>query len=475
MLSTLLITMLLSIFISTNTTWVFDGEDYGTVLRGALIKTPKDILTTFKHGHVGPTHLISSDNPHGLPHTDAHFASAYYRPLYILFYKLQYLLFGGNAYGYFLIFLLLHTLITLLIFSQLTQLTSLSIAFFTALFFSFHPILYGWMGKIDMQQLLLATALALVSLKLLAMKHSRYTLLGCFIYLASLLTRETYLALPFILLFLHYALPEKTQLQKTFFVQSKKVIALLFCITLIYFSLRLYAYPLAQSTQQGSGIYPLLSGFAIKINDMVRSFFWLQCFPWNTYLKAQAWGQVTCYNVIRTLLALGTLVSFMLSKQKRTIIVFSLAGAALCWPMLLTKYAAIRFYYEALPLFMIVVALLISSLTRYSQLFITPVVVLTACNAISIISCMHTITQFPRQLAHGLLALKQNNIPLRKKIALKGVPSKHAVTGMKPALELLGISKQPTTVTVVLEKEKIEKEATILTWQEKSSTFFTKE
>ena len=132
--------------------------------------------------------------------------SAYYRPLQMLSYKLDYLVWGLNPFGFHLSSIIIHILNSLLVYAVVFIIgANLGTAFLTGLVFSIHPLFSEPVNYISSRpDLLLGFFLLLALIFYLKKKANFYSCkyfyisLGCF--LAAILSKETALIFPLLLL-----------------------------------------------------------------------------------------------------------------------------------------------------------------------------------------------------------------------------------------------------------------------------------
>lgn len=481
----LFLTLILGgVFFFFNQERYFDGEDWGTLLRGSLISSFQDCKDTFKYGHIGATGSVTIQNQHALPHSNAHFLNVFYRPFLIILYKVQFLFFGTNPYGYFFLFILLHIIIALCLFYTLTTMTNLIIAFSCSLFFGFHPTLYGWIGKLDCQQHVFSLLLCLIALFFFKKNKFFTYIFGCLFFLTSLLTRETFIILPLVLIILSTI--KNKQFQDSSLYQNKQTVILITATCLLYLLIRYLAYPIQIESSHSKTIVEGLRLFCCRMSFFFHHLLWNLSFPWNTYLIFKQWNLLYIYNTSRLILCTGIVTLFFYSKEKMTILTLLLAALLLCWPIfIVSSYAALRFYYEALPFFIIAQGVLLNSLFNFKNYFIRIfglifISFLITFNATALIKIMHAMTEYPRTLARGLKKLKSAELNQEKAILIFNAPSQLSTCCTFQALQLLKITKksinkfhychqlnihstcQPTTIKEFITLEKTHNSITLI-------------
>jgi protein O-mannosyl-transferase len=125
----------------------------------------------------------------------------YYRPLYLLWMRVTYSIFGQNSFGWHATAVGLHLLVTWLVYVLVKRLTGrLSVAWLTALIFGVHPIhheVVAWISGAT-ESLFAAFFLAGFLAYLQSERNSKtiWMSISCVLYAAALLCKETAIVLP---------------------------------------------------------------------------------------------------------------------------------------------------------------------------------------------------------------------------------------------------------------------------------------
>lgn len=130
----------------------------------------------------------------------------YFRPMFSVIFTLAYALFGTTAWGWHLVSVLVHTGVTVLVFLNVKKLTSRNwLALMTASFFAVHPVhveSVAWIsGVTDPLMSLFVLASLLFFLEYEERRRWWLLLLSLGLFLFGLLSKETAIALPIIILF----------------------------------------------------------------------------------------------------------------------------------------------------------------------------------------------------------------------------------------------------------------------------------
>ena len=133
-------------------------------------------------------------------HLGPHIIS-YYRPLFLLWFRIHHALFGLNPLWYHLSNVLVHALVTMLVFSTAVRLTRDNrLAFVAALFFALHPVHVenvAWISCSSETLLALAMLGAFVSwLKSREQRSRCWLVLSVLLYAAAVLEKEPGIVLP---------------------------------------------------------------------------------------------------------------------------------------------------------------------------------------------------------------------------------------------------------------------------------------
>lgn len=422
------------------------------MLRISQCKSLRDLWDFFINGNV--CNLSSFSLIKNLPTQDYTQTTTYYRPLFLVLHTLQFNAFGLESYAYFIFIIIVHALNAATIMYLLMLITSdIVLSFLCSLFFAFHQLLYGWLGKIDMQQhqitLFLMLAAFLVWIRNRQKPQLRTYGLVCMLFLSSLLMRETFLILPLIIVLalVIFRSNNSTSTAK----HHCRLLTACVIITLLYITMRTMAcsqqaFTISHPTIIITGIrqsaYAILGKFAQFLYD----FFWCQWFPWSTYDFFCRHTMLTLYRVIKAIILLTVTALFITNTQKKFIIFAIFSILALLWPLLFTSYGGYRFAYEGLPFCALALACLIhfSSSTRNNLvrgLIYGVLVVSISINGVHVIQSMHSIMKTPCRITTTLRNFRNINGTKyqRTPLFVFNAPSPLTATGLIQAIHLYGI------------------------------------
>ena len=350
--------------------WFFGADDFHALFEGYKIKTWKDLLYCFYDGNIakgaGPSNYIQPTGP-------STFFSTFYRPLYLVYFGIQYWLFGSYAYPYFLVNVFFHAINTVILFNIFTKLINYIPAILLSLFFALHPqIAYRFGAIVNLHYYI---NLILMLLSVLAFKNFLdnkkwfYYFVATILFILSLFTRETSVVLPAIIFFGTYLYQNKFGKIgiKSFlkqFTETLQLTAGYWLSSIGFLSLRLYLYPIKFSEQKSS--VSILSKIKPLIIEKIPEF---KVFIYDMFgLSWLPWGHKTIRGIIIvTLFSLMTWL-FIKNKKKIHIIYFFLSTFLLLWPSLLGHYNP-RYIYEAYPL----IFLGFIFLFKYSKINLNPI------------------------------------------------------------------------------------------------------
>jgi len=133
----------------------------------------------------------------------------YYRPLHILSYVIDYSLWGLNAFGYHLTNVILHILVALCVYWFITVLyNNKLLSLLTSILFLIHPIQTETVASVSVRGDSIAALFMLLCLIFYIKAHGgsriSFYILTLFSYILALLTKESCLILPALLLLYHY-------------------------------------------------------------------------------------------------------------------------------------------------------------------------------------------------------------------------------------------------------------------------------
>ncbi|MBD3231333.1 hypothetical protein GF322_01590 [Candidatus Dependentiae bacterium] len=193
------------------TKWYFKTDDFGNIYH-CFIKSYKDIIKFVYEGNIEHASHACNDLH------DQHFLGGLYRPMSFIYYLPQVFLFGTNAYGYFLITIILHALNSVLLFLIFTKIISPIFSFLFTMYFAFHPTLI-WLGWISAQtyftEFLTLIFLLFFLKKYLDTNQIKFYLFSCVLFLMNIYLKEQTIVLPIWIIWATY-------IYKTFKLNSQK-------------------------------------------------------------------------------------------------------------------------------------------------------------------------------------------------------------------------------------------------------------
>ncbi len=326
------------------TKWGFKTDDFGNIYHCKINKL-SDIGTFFTEGNM--ERFNHASNSHSTPQA---FFAGLYRPMSFLYYYAQYLLFGANAYGYFLTTIAFHALNSVLLFNIFIPIAGTLGAFLTAAFFAFHPSLWNWLGWISAQtyfiELLVLLLLILALKKYLDDKKIIFYLISCTLFAMNLFLKEATIILPLWVMPALYLYLEKINKR---FLTTLRLSLGYWLVTVGYAVVRLSMFPLTKDTSSLT-FEPTLASFVARMksrlfdfvtyfNDLVG----LTALPGNNRLLKGA-----------LLLVFFTALAwlFIHNREKKWILFLWYSTIIFSWPGLLMHYQP-RYSYMALPFFML--------------------------------------------------------------------------------------------------------------------------
>ncbi|HSF23447.1 MAG TPA: tetratricopeptide repeat protein [Blastocatellia bacterium] len=229
----LILPALLAFLGSLNSLWTgFAADDTQQVLNNQLIKELKNLPFTF------------TSSVWAFATSDIIFSvDSYYRPLFNVVLMINYAIFGTTAWGWHLVNVLIHTGVTLLVFKVLFELTRQRwVSMASACLFAVHPAhaeSVAWISGVTdpLMSLLLLPGFYLY-LRYRKTRQRQYLFLTLFAYFLALLSKETSLAFPLILVYCEaFYFTERASLKRR--VQQALVLGFVFSLpTAVYFLMR---------------------------------------------------------------------------------------------------------------------------------------------------------------------------------------------------------------------------------------------
>ncbi len=270
-------------------------------------------------GFIWDDHLLVKDNLYirNLPNIGKFFSGAistdtnakyfFYRPLQMISYAIEYSLWKLDARGYHLVNIFLHILVALAIFWFITLLyADIFLACLTAILFVVHPIHIESVSYISGLSDTLGALFMFLCLALYIRSKS-YVIMGL-AYIAALLSRETGLILPVLILVYHFAFRKKINFKYFLFILE---------ITFAYILLRIIFFK--PEIICLTSIFQRFLGFFAALTTYLR----LLVFPLDLHM---AYGLKTFSlihtNVITGFLIFVFLLFYALRKKKDNELIF---------------------------------------------------------------------------------------------------------------------------------------------------------
>ncbi|MFA5306864.1 MAG: hypothetical protein WC365_05430 [Candidatus Babeliales bacterium] len=396
--------------------WFFMDEDFGLILRAKQCVSLKDFFDFLIHGNVNMLSepaVISSRIP-----VAAQFF--FYRPLTLMMHFFEYHLFGLNAYAYFLFIIILHATNTSLLSYLLSFIFPNNIfIFFYSLLFAFHPMLFGWFGKVDTQQSQLALLLIFLCLiafiKSIILKKSYLYGVSCLLFFLCLLIKETFIVFPACIILGLYLFHNEGRNHK--FISLLKMSGGFITIIALYLALRVTAFVLTMPFETPiTFANQTLQVISAKITNAYSFFydlFWLQLFPHTACDFFRGLHLWWLYRLIKAIIIITFMTFFITNTRKKSIFSIVAATLLLLWPYALIPYQfGFRLSYEVLPLYVLCLAYLVYfSSVRISSLFIffgyAFLTIIVFVNGMHIIRSTNMLTIIPKTLTNELIQLKK--------------------------------------------------------------------
>jgi tetratricopeptide (TPR) repeat protein len=201
-----------------------------------------------------------------------------YRPLQMLTYCLDYCLWKLDARGYHLTNILLHISVALAIYWLINILYNhLFLAFLTSALFLVHPVhseaITYISGRADALSSLFLLLCIIFYIKGTDTKKIVFYLVGLFSFILALLSRESSLILPVLLILFHYAFKKRLRIKMFLPILGVGVIYILLRLTVLS-----YLLPDGSSAEN---IFTRLPGFLVAITNYTR----LLLLPFNLHMQ----------------------------------------------------------------------------------------------------------------------------------------------------------------------------------------------
>ncbi len=369
--------------------WGFKTDDFGNIYH-SIFGSFRDVLRLFYEGKIEAFYTPSNvvDNDQG-------FFGGLYRPMSFIYYYLQYCIFGIKPYGFFLVTIMFHGINSVLLFTIFSLFVPLSIAFLGASFFAFHPSLWNWIGWVSAQtyyiELCVLLLLILALKKYLDTKELKYYIVSCLLFASNLFLKEASILLPVWVIgatylytkFMNRAVnPTSTIKSMTSHILSSITVSLGYWFVCFgYLFARLSIFPINNNTSVLT-FEPTWASFIARqkarvldfvtyVSDMIG----LSWLPQNNQIIKGSLIMFICF---------ALLWLFIKSNKKQSMLFFALSVGIFSWPALLMHYQP-RYIYMAIPFFIMLILIGISSYqknkhARTSKIVVPLACVLIACN-----------------------------------------------------------------------------------------------
>lgn len=347
----------------TVTQWGFKTDDFGNIYHTSLLSSWQDVSNLFFEKSIETLYY-----PSGTAIPPSSFFSGLYRPISFIYYLPQYLLFGINAYGYYITSIILHACCGGLLYVMLLRYVPYSLAISGAFLFGLHPSLHNWIGWISAQTYqseLFILLLQLILLRWYISTHKKnYLLCSLLCYALNLWLKEATIIFPLWLSVMSRYLFSASGHTKSNAVSTK-------IITLCSFWIITVMYLLNRA---------LVMGLTPTENPGNLTFAW----SWESFLTRQRtrfFDGVSylsdsiglCWLPSNNPMLKGSLILMIISllawlfyknNEKKLIIILGVSGLMFSWPALLMHYQP-RYLYLALPFFIGMGLVCIKPLSRW--------------------------------------------------------------------------------------------------------------
>jgi len=353
----LLIFCVFGIFYSA---WGFDIDDCGVIFSSRLTSVA-DLLLLFEGKDQYSLYFPSNyDQCH---HYFFGAVNIFYRPLTLVFFGIQYALFGANPAGYFLVMIFFHAVNCLLLFNIFFALLgSLLAAFLAALYFGFHMSLWGWMGWIAAQPYATSLTLLLLAIILFFSYLRKNTLwrliLACFLYGLALFLFEFVIVFPIFITLLYVIrdfVGERTKCKFPMLGGYLKKVSGFWLATGVFIVIRLISFTGVSHAKKEQAQWSLATYFTSLKDKLPDLMSFLVDLGNLSFIPG---GNRLIKGALIAMLFTLCLFLFFKNKQKKVILFLLGNGLLFMWPALLKQYT-LRYGYYALPFFILAFVLLI--------------------------------------------------------------------------------------------------------------------
>lgn len=352
-LATSLIGLTILGFLSGKKDWQFGCDDFGAFYSGKTAQ-PKDFINYF--GYKTNDLTIMPTNMQDRPMS---FFSVTYRPLTLAFYAFECWLLDAkksfDAWPYFVVSIILHSLCVALFFWLLSFFVQQFLAFTAAALLAFYPFMGRCLGPFTFQPFSISLIFASIALALFLYflkRKSQYLLwLSAFCFAIPLLMHELVITLPawffFIACFKNYE--NKSNFLSAVGNAFLQILPFVF-ILCVYFGARLVLFPPSIGHTQIFNPWTVLFNLKIRFYDFVTLF--IELFGLS-FIKAG--------NCMLKLFALIVVVVWcsllwIFSSNKKHAAIAAVGAGWFCWVSLLVMHQS-RYLYLSLPLLLSFIAM----------------------------------------------------------------------------------------------------------------------
>lgn len=326
--------------------WQFGCDDFGAFYAGKTA-LPKDLISYF--GHKTNDLTIMPTNMQDRPMS---FFAVTYRPLTLVFYAFECWLLNAkksfDAWPYFVVSIILHSLCVALFFWLLSCFVQQFLAFIAAVLFAFYPFMGRCLGPFTFQPFSVSLIFASIALALFLYflkRRSQYLLwLSAFCFAIPLLMHELVITLPAWFFFIAYFNNDENK--SNFFSAACKAFLQILPFLLVlcgYFCARFILFPPSMGHTQIFNPWTVLLNLKIRFYDFVTLF--IELFGLS-FIKAG-----NCMLKLFALIAV-TVWCFLLwifSSNKKHAAIAAVGAGWFCWASLLVMHQS-RYLYLSLPL-----------------------------------------------------------------------------------------------------------------------------
>ncbi|MHA1696362.1 MAG: hypothetical protein ACTSUG_13930 [Candidatus Helarchaeota archaeon] len=370
---------------------------------------------------------------------EKNFFSSLYRPLACVIYSLTYPLFKLSKYYYLIGGALFHSINTILLFNIFLFFINYFFAFLFALIFAFHPIVTSSFGYICTFVSTIPITLILLTLLLFKafLDKKRWYLysIGIFFFAISLLIREIFLPLPFIMFIGAYFYKNKyNELSLKDFIkklsQNLKLILPFLGISLGFVLLKAYFHPIIFS--ESKNVFSIIPSLTIIKKNIYFIYFMIKDFFYSSFGISLIPSSYS-FNIIRLILVFSislTLLLLFLKNTKKIYVLFLLATTLLMlWPLPLIKRLGHHYLYEPLPFLLLTIILFFKyykeSFKKIKTLGYSLLTIITISFITFSTNVFSEREKIMKTCSQAIIKLTKNPIIKDKKLYFIGLPSEY--------------------------------------------------